>query len=86
MSARHSPRIAESLLKGAVESVLKLEDFPLYDYLKEKGLTEGRAVGLEQGRTEGRTEGRVEGARDMILRVGAKRFGEASDEIRSALA
>ncbi len=35
MSARYSPQIAETLLKGAVESMLKLEDFPLYDYLKE---------------------------------------------------
>ncbi|MBC8138091.1 MAG: hypothetical protein H8F28_19595 [Fibrella sp.] len=89
MSARHSPRVAESLLKGAVEAVLKLEDFPLYDYLKEKGMTEGRAVGIEMGRAEGRVEGRVEGrtegVRDMVLRIGAKRFGEPSDEVRSAL-
>ena len=57
-------------LKGAVEAVLKLEDFPLYDYLKEKGVREGRAVG------------RAEGLQETILRVGTKRYGEPSAEAR----
>ncbi len=80
MSARHSPIFAESLLKGAVEAVLKLEDFPLYDYLKDKGRVEGRA--------EGRAEGFATATavlRDTVLRVGTKRFGVPSAEVRSAV-
>ena len=64
----------ESLLKGVVEAMLKLEDFPLYDYLQEKGV----AKGMEIGRTQG--------AREMVLRVGTKRFGEASEAVQNALA
>ena len=71
MSARHSPSLAESLLKGAVESVLKLEDFPLYGYLQEKGLVEGRV------------EGRVEAAHELLLRAGAKRLGTPTDADRA---
>lgn len=74
MSARYTPQIAESLLKGAVESVLKLEDFPLYDYLKEKGIT----IGIEKGRENG--------LRDTVLRVGEKRYGAATETVRETLA
>ena len=58
--------------------MLKLEDFPLYDYLQEKGRIEGRSEGVEIGRTQG--------AREMVLRVGTKRFGEASEAVLNALA
>ncbi len=77
MSARYSPGLAETLLKGAVEAMLKLEDFPLYNYLQEKGAVQGRQQGLEQGR--------VEGVRDTILRIGARRFGEPTEATRAAL-
>ena len=41
---------------------------------------------LEEGEEKGRVEGRVEGEYRALLRVGAKRLGEPSPEIRAALA
>ncbi len=43
------------------------------------------AEGREEGREVGRAEGRVEGARETVLRLGRKRYGEPTREVAQAL-
>lgn len=40
---------------------------------------------LAEGRAEGRAEARTEGARTLILRMGEKRFGAPTDQVKAAL-
>ena len=65
--------MAEGIEKGLTEG-------------REKGLTEGREKGKAEGKAEGLTEGRAEEARNLILRLGAKRFGDPDAETRRQLA
>jgi hypothetical protein len=38
-------------------------------------LAEGKAEGIAEGRAEGITEGKVDEARQILLRIGRRRFG-----------
>jgi hypothetical protein len=49
------------------------------------GKAEGRAEGIAAGKAEGRAEGRAEANRDLILSLGAERFGLAPATIEAAL-
>lgn len=55
----------------------------------EKGLLQGHAQGLLEGREEGQVEGarqgRVVGEREVLLRLGTRRFGPPSPEQRERL-
>ena len=52
---------------------------------RKQGIKEGREEGRQEGREEGRVQGRKDEARRAILQVLKSRFGEASDDISSAL-
>ena len=51
----------------------------------EKGIERGIEKGIEQGIEEGIERGRATEARDVLLRLGAKRFGEADASVRATL-
>ena len=85
---RYPADIAGELLKG----VRAMEDSSTYQAIIAKGEARGRAEGEARGRVEGEARGRVEGeargrvegaslgkmeeARNLLLRLGRKRFGE----------
>ncbi|MBC8141125.1 MAG: hypothetical protein H7Y38_06760 [Armatimonadetes bacterium] len=73
VSTRHSPELAERLVRGAMKSMLTMEDLPLYSYLTKKGQAKGLA------------EGQAKGVRQTVLTLGATRYGEPSGEVRATL-
>ena len=50
-----------------------------------EGLTKGRAEGRAEGRTEGLSMGRIEEARQLLLRLGRKRFGQSDATVEAAV-
>jgi hypothetical protein len=63
MGLRYSTQIAHELLRG----VRTMDDSVTYQEIVSKGLARGLA--------KGRAEGRLEAAREMLLKLGAKRLG-----------
>lgn len=60
MGLRYPPEFAAQLLKG----VRAMKESSTYQAI------------LEEGEAKGRSEGRVEGERNLLLRLGSKRFGQ----------
>ena len=76
MGVRYPLEQAEELLEG----VIALEESVTYQAIIAKGEAKGEARGRAEGRVEGRAEGevigRAEEARNWLLLLGRKRFGE----------
>jgi predicted transposase YdaD len=77
MGLRLSYERAIELFQG----VGKMRDSTTYQAILE----EGRAEGLTKGRDEGLSMGRLEEARQLLLRLGRKRFGAPDAEIEAAV-
>lgn len=74
LGLRHSRQVVRQLMKGLGN--MKGNSFC------EILLDEGRAEGFKKGRAEGRAEA----AREIVLRLGTRRFGPPDDQARAALA
>jgi predicted transposase YdaD len=76
LGLRYPREFAAQLLKG----VRAMKESSTYQAILEegeaKGEARGRVEGEAKGRVEGEAKGRVEGERIVLLRLGAKRFGE----------
>ena len=76
-------QMVETLLE---ESETLLLDTPYLRRMREKGLAEGRAEGMQIGREEGREEGvqigREEGIREAILEAVVRRFNPLAADYR----
>jgi predicted transposase YdaD len=70
---RYSRAVANTLFQG----VRSMRESDTYQAILE----EGRAEGLVLGRAEGRTEGRTEALRNLLLRLGTRRFGPPGEAI-----
>ena len=85
MGLRHP----QALIDRLMQEVHAMEDSVTYQYLVNKGLAMGEARGLEKGRAEGEAKGlavgKVEEAREMLLRIGTKRFGPPSPSTAAAI-
>lgn len=56
-----------------------------YQAILEEGEAKGEARGRAEGRIEGRVEGKAEEARNLLLRLGMKRFGPIDAVIQAAI-
>ncbi len=81
MGVRYPLDEAAVLLKG----VIALEDSVTYQDIIAKGEAKGRAEGRVEGRAEGEVIGRAEEARNWLLLLGRKRFGEPDAATLNAL-
>lgn len=70
---RYSPDVANEVLAG----VQHMKESTTYQYILSKGLAEGEARGLEKGR--------LATAREMLLMLGARRFGQPSRAVRTKI-
>ena len=52
-----------------------MEDSTTYQEILGKGLSQGLSQGLIRGRDQGLAEGKMEAKRELLLRLGAKKFG-----------
>jgi predicted transposase YdaD len=77
MGLRYKPDAIRELLRG----VSGLEESTIYQEI----LGKGQEIGRVEGREEGREEGRAEEARALLLRMGNKRFGAPSDQVKAVL-
>ena len=58
-----------------------LEESSTYQWILEKGLVKGEAIGKEKGEVKGEANE----ARKLVLRLGTKRFGPPSPAVGAAL-
>ena len=72
MGLRYPREFAAQLLKG----VRAMKESSTYQAILEEGEAKGEAKGRVEGEARGEAIGRVEGERRVLLRLGAKRFGE----------
>ncbi len=77
MGLKYPDAFTEQLLKG----VQGMEDSTTYQAIIQRGKAAGKLEGIQ----EGIQEGKLEGVREVILRLGSKRFGEPAAAIRDAL-
>ncbi len=73
---RYPASFAGELLKG----VRGMEDSSTYQAIIAKGEAKGEARGRVEGEARGRVEGASTEARNLLLRLGRKRFGEPSED------
>jgi predicted transposase YdaD len=59
-----------------LEGVHDMQESTTYQAILREGREKGREEGSEKGREEGREEGRIAGEQRLLIRLGAKRFGE----------
>lgn len=78
MGLKYPPDLTDQILKG----VRQMKESSTYQAI----LAEGRSEGLMEGRVEGRAEGRVDEARNLVLRLGRRRFGPSNARSEAALA
>jgi hypothetical protein len=89
MGLRFSPSVAGELLKG----VGAMKESATYQAILQEGEQrgrvlgeqQGRAIGEQEGRAIGEQQGRAEEARTVLIRLGSKRFGSPTAEVRSAI-
>jgi predicted transposase YdaD len=62
---------SEDFVSQLLEGVAHMQESTTYQAI----LNEGRQEGLIEGRQEGLVEGRITGERQILIRLGAKRFG-----------
>jgi hypothetical protein len=72
MGLRYPQEFAAQLLRG----VRAMKESSTYQAILQEGEAKGEARGEARGRVEGEAKGRVEGERNVLLRLGARRFGE----------
>jgi len=77
MGLKYTGEMAGELLRG----VRNMRESATYQLILEEGRSEGRSRGLEEGRSRCLEEGRLEEARQTLLLLGRKRFGEPSAAI-----
>ena len=77
MGLRHPPHVVSGLMAG----VSNMRESSTYQLILE----EGRSAGLDEGRKAGLDEGRVRGERDVLLRLGERRFGPPDATTRQAI-
>jgi predicted transposase YdaD len=63
-----------------------MKESTTYQAILEEGRIEGLNQGLNQGLYQGRNEGRTEEARNILLRLGTKRFGPLPPHIQAEIA
>jgi predicted transposase YdaD len=68
-----------------LHGVREMKESVTYQAILNEGKAAGKAIGKAEGLAIGEAEGRVQEARQMLLRLGTKRFGKPSDSIRNAL-
>jgi len=81
MGLKYDSAFATQLLKG----VQGMEDSVTYQDIIRKGKLEGKLEGKAEGKLEGKLEGRAEEARNILLRLGGKRYGTPDAATQSAL-
>lgn len=69
LGLKYDPEFSRQLLKG----VMGMKESSTYQYT------------LEEGRVQGREQGRIEEARNMLVLLGSKRFGEADINTQASL-
>lgn len=77
MGLRHPPDLVSTLLRG----VRGMKESSTYQMILQEGRAEGRAEGL----AEGKAEGGVEIGRNVLMRLGSKRFGPPTPQIVTAI-
>jgi predicted transposase YdaD len=70
-------RYSEAVIQELFEGVRAMEESVTYQAILRKG----RAVGL----VEGKAEGKAEGAKQLLLRMGRKRFGPPEPQTIAAI-
>jgi hypothetical protein len=97
LGLRYPEDMIDDLLRGVGSMAEALKYSSTYQKILAEGMAEGRARGEAEGRArgeaegrargmaEGRAEGRAEEARRLLLRLGAKRFGQPDARIIAAL-
>lgn len=81
MGLRSSYDRAIQLFQG----VRKMRDSTTYQAILDEGRAEGEIKGLIKGREEGLTMGQLEEARQLLLRLGRKRFGPPEQTVEEAI-
>lgn len=86
LGLNYPAEFAQALLAG----VTNMKESSTYQSILaegiERGLERGIALGEKRGIARGEEHGKTEGERQLLILVGAKRFGEPDAEIRQALA
>jgi predicted transposase YdaD len=73
MGIKYSAEQAQGLLRG----VMGMEESTTYQFILKQGEARGKA--------EGEAEGEARGIREMIMRIGTKRFGDPAPDVHAAL-
>ena len=89
LGLRFTEEQADSLLEG----IETMRESTTYQKILSEGRKAGRQEGMKAGRQEGRKEGRKKGrdegrlveARNLLLRLGRRRFGEPGPEVVAAI-
>lgn len=64
-----------------LQGVMDMTESSTYQYILEKGMAEGEA----KGEARGEAKGKAEEARNILLKIGAKRFGNLNAKIQATL-
>jgi predicted transposase YdaD len=77
--------VVRDLLKG-VRGMRESDTYlAILEEGEARGEAKGRAEGKAEGKAEGRAEGKAEEARNLVLRLGVKRFGPLASPAREAI-
>ncbi|HEX6121539.1 MAG TPA: hypothetical protein VFY89_00190, partial [Ktedonobacterales bacterium] len=81
-------RVQEIVRKVRMSTEI-LDEFPLFQQMKQRALEEGRAegeaIGRAEGEAKGKAEGEAKGMREIMLMVLRGRFGELPPELEQAI-
>ena len=85
MGLRYDQDLSRKLLKGAIGMTNSTTYMSIIEEGKEIGIEIGESRGKEIGKAEGKAEGEVSGLKSAVLRIGGKRFGPPSDEVKAQI-
>ena len=81
MGLRYENEQSINLLKG----VIGMTNSTTYMAIIQEGIEIGESRGEVRGKAEGKAEGEVSGLKSAVLRIGGKRFGPPSDEVKAQI-
>lgn len=76
----------DAFIAALLEGVLQMEESTTYQAILRRGLKEGRAQGEAEGRVIGEVKGRATEARELLLRLGTKKFGPPPADVVAEIA
>jgi hypothetical protein len=88
LGLRYSIEQVAELVRGVSAMILGIrgiEESSVYQDIFAKGEAKGLSEGRVEGRVEGLAEGRLEEARQVLLQLGSKKFGEPEAAMRAQI-